>query len=264
MASANSNGPVNGPASSLKAVLYARYSPRPEGTECDSNETQIAYCREYCQAKGYNVVGVFEDKGYKGDDPERPGLWAAIDALKRGMVIVAHKNDRLARSVYLDEYIRREVAAKRATIEVVDGGWEGDSPQDVMVRQILAAVAEAEKKIIAARTKASMLHYQSEGRAMSKNPPFGKREGEPVVVLMRGEKRLRRMWEDDPEELRVIARIEIMREKGLSYREISRRLNDTQTPCRGREWHPSSVRAICLRQEEAAEGVSGGKASQEK
>lgn len=217
-----------------KAVTYARVSPRRNLEDSETIEMQLAKCGEYCKQRAYTVVASFEDSGISGSDEDRPGLWKAVEAVPRGGVLVAYKSDRLARSVFLDEYIRRELAKKKARVECVDG-TNGDSIQDVMTRQILAAVSEAERKITAARTKAAMLYYQSEGRPMSKQPPFGKQPGEGGV------------WIEHPEEQAAIRIIRDYKASGLSNHRIARLLDERGVPCRGQHWHGETVRRVLLR-----------------
>lgn len=222
------------------AVLYARFSPRRKSEECDSIDVQLSYCRRYCQERGHVIAAEFQDANASGDDEERDGLWSAVESANRGGVFVAYKYDRIARSVFLDEYIRRELQRKNVSIEVVDGGREGDSPYDVMVRQIMAAVAEAEKKITAARTKAAVLMYQSQGRAMSKVPPYGKQEGP-----LNG--RAQRTWIDNDEEQAVIPKILALHRSGLNTRAIARHLNDSGIPARGARWWHTTVAKVIER-----------------
>jgi DNA invertase Pin-like site-specific DNA recombinase len=173
-------------------------------------------------------------------------LWNAILALHRGYVLVAYRADRLARSVYLSEYINRAVRKKRAKIEVVDGSRNGDSPEDVFVRQVMAAYAEMERKIIAARTKAAMLRHQSNGIAMGSVPPYGKQAGpERCVLGKNGQPKMQKTWIDNPEEQKIIKMIRSMRARSCNYREIARLLNKKGVPARGKRWHHTSIRQIC-------------------
>jgi site-specific DNA recombinase len=231
-----------------KSVTYTRTSWRPKGSTCQSSDVQLAHCERYCEEQGYEIVERCNDPEASGDDEGRPGLWAAITALPRGGVLVVHKQDRLARSVYLDEYIRRTVTAKRGRIEVVEGGHNGDSPHDVMVRQILAAVAEAEKKITAARTRAAMLHYQRHGRAMSAIPPYGQARGPDIETIdANGKVVRRRTWIECPEEQAHVKRILQLAGKQWPPAEIARRLNLDGLPCRGSTWTRRLVKRICDR-----------------
>jgi len=164
---------------SKQAIIYCRFSPRPkqkggEDKECMSNDVQETYCREYCTKQGYDVAGVYQDEYKSGSDPDRTGLWDAVNSLKRGGVLVVYRRDRLARDVYLNECILRAVEARGGSIEAVSGDVQGElSPEITMIRQILASLAEYQRKVTAIRTKHAMLKYQKEGRIMSKCLPYG-------------------------------------------------------------------------------------------
>ena len=56
-----------------------------------------------------------------------------------------------------------------------EGTWR-DTAQDKLVRTILSALAEYERKVIAARTSAAMLRHQANGRRMSFLVPVGWRQ----------------------------------------------------------------------------------------
>lgn len=232
----------------MRAIPYVRFSPRRDEDTSESNVLQLDMIRDYCAKQGHVVVAEFADDAISGDDEDRPGLWAAVDALKRGYVLVAYKADRLARSVYLSEYIQRAVRKKGATIEIVTGSRNGDSPEDVFVRQVLAAFSELEKKVIAARTKAGMLTRQAQGQAMSKRPPFGMQPGPESESTDRfGNTVVKRTWIESPTELDAIARILEQQRQGCGAREIARNLNAAGVPCRGSQWRHGLVQRICER-----------------
>lgn len=158
----------------MKAVIYARFSPRRNEDACESNETQIELCQDYCNRQQYSVGAVFQDKALSGDNEDRPGLWDAVDALSKGDVLVVYKLDRLARDVYLSCEIERAVTKQGARIlsTTGEGTWD-DKPEDEMIRGIVRVVAQYERKVIAARTKAAMLRHQRNGRRMSHRIPYG-------------------------------------------------------------------------------------------
>ncbi len=153
----------------MKAVIYARFSPRRNGDTCESNDTQIELCQAYCEKQDHPVAHVFQDRALSGDNEDRPGLWDAVESLSKGDVLVVYKLDRLARSVYLSHIIERAVEKKGCKIisAVGEGTW-GDTPEDQLIRNILRAIAEFERKANNARTKAAMLRHQRTGRRMSK------------------------------------------------------------------------------------------------
>src|SRR5438046_8651834 len=81
------------------AVLYARFSPRPNAEECDSVEKQLERCRAYSLGHGYTVVAEHHDKDLSGARADnRPGLQNAISAAcKRKAVLVVYSLSPLGR-----------------------------------------------------------------------------------------------------------------------------------------------------------------------
>jgi site-specific DNA recombinase len=203
----------------VKAIIYARFSPRPNAAESESIETQLDYCRAHCQAQGLEIAGEFEDRALSGDDEDRPGLWAAVDALRRGYILLVYRLDRLARSVYLSEFIRREV-------------------KEVFVRQVLQAEHEYAKKVAAARTKYAMLRHQAAGRRMGSGCPYGwKRDPKNPPMMVR-----------DEEEQAVIRRIVELRKEGKTLRGIKDILDSEGVLLRGRKgWNHMLVANIVKR-----------------
>jgi len=220
------------------AIIYTRFSPRRNADNCESCETQADLCTAYCIQHGYHVTGTYEDRGRSGDEEDRPGLWAAIDALPRGGVLVAYKPDRLARSVYLSECIRRAVERRRGRVETVSGGTNGETDEEVLMRQILQAFAEYEKKVIAARTRAAMRRHQAAGRRMSSNPPYGHAiDPHDATRLV-----------EDPDEQDTIARILRLAADGHGPGTIARMFNQSGIRARGAAWNHKTVGRIIERE----------------
>lgn len=222
------------------AIIYCRFSDRKEAELCQSNETQKDLCTAYCDQHGHEIVDIQCDEAISGAEEDRPVLWNAIASLRKGWVLVVYRSDRLARNLYLHELIYREVAKKKATIEIVNGSHNGTSAEDELLRGILAVFASYERKVTAARTKAAVLRHIASGRAHGKEAPYGKQEGPQREI---GGK-LRRTIVDDPAELEVVRCIGIFREQGMGLREIARKLNELEVPCRGRKWSHVTVGRI--------------------
>jgi DNA invertase Pin-like site-specific DNA recombinase len=228
---------MNKPQKRIRAVIDSRFSPRRHAEDCDSIETQLDLCRAYCRRKGYAVASEHEDRALSGSEEDRPGLWAALEALKRGDILVAYKLDRLARDVYLAELIQREATRRGATIEAASGGGNGDTPEQRMIRQVLQAFAEYERKVIAARTRAAMLRHQAAGRRMSAQPPYG------WTVDAAEQARLVK----DADEQAVIRRIVRLHGEGHGLREIARDLDAAGIPCRAGAWYHATIKNILAR-----------------
>jgi len=242
---------VIAPDPKTQALVYARFSPRANPEESASIENQNDICTRYCEQRGYEIAGMFADpersgggKGHALDPAEeldRQGLMDMLNEVKRGFVVVAYRPDRLARDVYLDEYIHRLVRSKGGRVECVEAGVVGDGADAQLMRKILAAFAEYERKVIAARTKAAMRRRQGRGQYMGgPEPPFG--------YAKRGKALVR----DVREQIIVDYIVELYKELG-SFRGVARRLKDEGVRCRGRVgWLHGTVKRIIERKEEMA------------
>lgn len=232
-----------------RAIIYCRFSPRPNAASCESNATQEEYCRRYCAEKGWEVAQVFSDEAMSGGNTDRDGLWAAIEFLKRGDVLVVQYLDRLARDVGDSLYIEKEVLAKGAKIVSAAGeGTWSDTPTDRFLRTVLQAKAQLDKELQAERTAAAMRRHQRSGRRMSDTLPYGFRAGaDRMVPDDKGGMKAQRMIEVDPEEQAISERIVLMEAGGLGLRAIGRRLTKDGAKCRGNGWHHGTIKSILER-----------------
>ncbi len=200
-----------------KAIIYSRFSPRRNADESESIEAQLDFCRRWCQQNNVEIVAEFADRALSGGDEERPELWAAIAALERGYVLVVYRLDRLARSVYLSDIIERAIQRKKATLISISGeGTWGFTDEDWLVRKILQTLAEYERKVIGARTKAAMLRHQANGRLMGSIPRYG---------FMLDPEDKRKVLKNQYEQV-VINQIKRLDKEGLSLRQIATELTN--------------------------------------
>jgi site-specific DNA recombinase len=231
-----------------KAVIYARFSPRPDAEDCDSVEKQRDRCRSYCKAHGYDVIGEKDDEDMSGGRADnRPGLQAAIGlACKHKAVLVVYKLDRLARNTRdaLDvlERLQKSKADLASLVEQINSR----SPMGKFFFTQLAAFAELEREQIRARTSAALRSYQSDGRRMTRADrcPFGQQPdpSDPARLI------------DHPEELAVLEGIRQLRAEGKGAKAITAALNAERVPCRGERWHLTTVRRLLLREGAGAPG----------
>jgi DNA invertase Pin-like site-specific DNA recombinase len=213
-----------------KAIIYARFSPRRNAETSESNEQQIEHCQAYCQSKGYCVAAVHQDIAQSGKDADRAGLWAAVESLKSGMILVVYRYDRLARDTFLSEYIFREVGKRSATIETVQGGTAA-TPEGDLLRRVLQAFAQYEREIISIRTSLAMRRHQAQGKVMGGVPPFG------YQIDPKNSKRLI----VNPHEQDALKRMIVLHNEGESTRQIARRLSEEGFTPRGKQWYHHTV-----------------------
>jgi DNA invertase Pin-like site-specific DNA recombinase len=229
------------------AVLYARFSPRPNPDECDSAEKQLERCRAYCLGHGYTIVAEYQDKDLSGERADnRPGLQRAIGkACERKAVLCVYSLSRLARCTKDAIDLAERLSAAGADLAVIQENVNTRSPMGRFIFTLFSALAQLEREQIAERTSTAMLRHQAKGRRMTRRDrcPYGWRP-DPAD--------LERLVEDADEQ-RVIARIRVERQHGRGLREIARRLDLSGVKCRGGRWSHTTVRSVLLRFTQLAE-----------
>lgn len=230
----------------MKAILYARFSPRPNAAECESCESQLADLRAYCQQHGHDVAGEYTDKALSGgnDWTDRPGMFDAAQACKRGYVFVVRSFDRLFRDTHKALMFAAMLESKKVNIlSVTEEAASLNTPESRLMRGQFLLFAEYHREIIRARTRAKMVQHQRNGRRMSHEPPYGTML-DPVDA-----KRL----VPNPDEQNVIRRIRRLRDLGLGLRAIARELESSGIPRRGKAtWNHGLVKSVLVRDESTA------------
>jgi site-specific DNA recombinase len=163
---------------------------------------------------------------------KRPGLLAAIadiDVHNAGL-IVFQKVDRFTRDATSAALVGIELQRRGARLAFADGTGSGDDPTSKLLRSVLVAVAEFERAVIAARIKTALAVKQSRGE-MTGAPRFGFRLGPDG-----------RHVEADAGEQRIVRRVGVLRERGLSVRAIVDRL--AHDGVRGRTGAPLTRTAV--------------------
>lgn len=223
-----------------KAIIYCRFSPRPNADECKSNEKQEERCRAYCASKGYEVLWAVNDSAVSGKSAiaSRPGLASAIGRIESGMVLVVDTSDRLARDMLVALTIRYEIEKRGATIEFADGSPLTDTPEGELFQNILAAFAAYDRARFARRTKAGLKKKSERGEHLGRLP-----------IGWRVDSHSKQLIHDEAEQ-RAMAKAVLLSKNQvakLSSEKIAQELTDEFGLCRGRPWSARTVRRIIQR-----------------
>jgi site-specific DNA recombinase len=217
-----------------KAVAYIRVSTDRQEL---GPEAQRAAIEAYARSSGLEVAA-WHEEAVSGAAPlsERVELFAAIATAKQiraGAIIVA-KRDRFARDAFVTELLGRDLAG--VGIDLVSAeGHNGDSPEAILLRRMLDAVAEYERALISARTKAALAAKKRRGQRGPGSVPYGKRLAADGETL-----------EDEPSEAAVVRRIIDAFDNGSRVSAIVRGLEAEGVPPRGAGWHRTTVvRILC-------------------
>jgi DNA invertase Pin-like site-specific DNA recombinase len=147
--------------------LYSRVSTLNHGQDPEVQSREI---REYCQRRGWPLVGEYVDAGISGAKERRPQLDRLIaDAHRRRFdVVVVWRFDRFARSV---SHLLRALENFRALgVEFVSLSEQIDTstPTGKMIFTVLGAVAELERSLIAERVRAGLRNARAKGKRLGR------------------------------------------------------------------------------------------------
>jgi len=222
----------------LKVIAYCRVSTdnqKEEGTI----DLQVDAIREYCQKRGFDLVGIFKDEGVSGGLEDRPALASLFDFLegeegKEIGAVVVWKLDRLARDLYIQEHLikKLELLGKRL-ISTKEADLDSSDPMRKAFRQFMGIVAELEKAFITMRLSGGRIQKAKRG---------GYAGGGVALGYQPKEKELK----PDEQEAEIVRTIfALKRRKRLSINEIARFLRERgyQTK-RGGNWYASTVSYI--------------------
>jgi DNA invertase Pin-like site-specific DNA recombinase len=150
----------------MRAALYARVSTN----NGQDPTTQTRELREYCERRGWPLMGEYVDVGISGTKEKRPELDRLIaDAHRRRFdAVVVWKFDRFARSV--SHLLRALETFKALGIEFVSLSEQVDTstPTGKMIFTVLGAVAELERSLIVERVRAGLRNARAKGRKLGR------------------------------------------------------------------------------------------------
>ena len=157
----------------MSAIIYCRFSPRPNADECESNDKQRERCLAYCSKIGKSMTAqYYEDRAVSGSKLLRPGLSAAIAELRLGDVLIVDSSDRLARDILVYLTIVGQITEKGSRIEFADGtpSPSDASPEEECFSNIMAVIAHYQRRGFARRTKNGLKKKKDRGEWLGKAP----------------------------------------------------------------------------------------------
>ena len=178
-----------------KAVIYCRVSSKAQEIMGHGLESQETRCRQYAEAKGYDIAAVFPDTITGGGDfMKRPGMVALLSFLDaqpdEQYVVVFDDLKRFARDRDFHFRLRDAFRERRASVECLNFTFE-ETPEGEFIETILAAQGQLERRQngrqVAQKMKARMqngfwIHnapigyrYETQkgrGKILVPNPPF--------------------------------------------------------------------------------------------
>ena len=223
-------------ATTNRAYGYLRVSTDAQADSGLGLEAQRSAITAAAARLGLDLGDVFTDAGLSGalELEDRPGLFAAVNALKRGETLLVAKRDRLGRDVVAVAMLERLTARKGARIISAAGeGTEGTDAASMLQRRILDAFGEYERLIIGQRTKAALKAKRDRGERAG-NIPFG------YSLNADG-----RTLDANADEQHVIGLLRELKAAGYTLRQIADELNRQGfTTRRGTAWRHQYVAGL--------------------
>ena len=210
-----------------QAVAYCRVSGKGQ-IEGDGLERQESSIRRYAEMHGIEIVFVFMERGVSGtiDGMERPTWAEMISQIRENGIqtILIEKLDRLARDLMIQEHIIAELGRRGLTlISAAEPDLCSGDASRKLIRQIMGAIAEYDKSMIVARTRAARERIRGRGEKCEGAKAYGTLPGESETV----------------------ARMKDLIQSGQKAYMVARTLNaEGRKPRRGKQWHAFSVARI--------------------
>lgn len=211
----------------MRVIGYLRVSTREQAESGLGLDAQRRAIEGEATRRGWQVDW-FGDEGRSAATLDRPGLVAALRALRRhdAEALVVAKLDRLSRSAVDFGGLLRTASRQGWAVVALDLGVDTTTPTGELLAGVMMQFAQWERRIIGQRTADAMAEAKARGVR------FGRERAIPADV---------------------IDRILGERADGATYAAIAAGLDAdaVPTPGGGPHWHASTIRRLCDAEREA-------------
>lgn len=168
---------VSTPPLAQKLIGYARVSTDDQLNDAQVDELRAAGCHRIHQEHG------------SGASRARPVLTKLLKDLTAGDVLVVVRLDRLARSVSHLLDVIEDLEQRGVHFRSLRDPIDTSTPQGMFSLQVLGAVAQLERALIAERTKSGMRAAKARGR-LAGNPGLRERRPEAIKAVSQAREKL--------------------------------------------------------------------------
>jgi DNA invertase Pin-like site-specific DNA recombinase len=221
-----------------RTAIYIRVSSDKQSASGLGLESQSDRCRAYCEMAGLESVEVFRDDISTGVPlGKRPAGKRMLELIDNGEIntIVTLKLDRVFRSVLETLQSVKKWKEQGVAFHIVDFEGLAMDTSSAMGKTFLimtAAFAELERNLISERTKAAMAVAKKNGQRVG-SIPFG-------YIKVEGTKKLAACNEEQA----IIGQMLILKNNGLTIRDLAEELNQCGLFNRGKLWSKSAVQRV--------------------
>ncbi|MFA5141137.1 MAG: recombinase family protein [Elusimicrobiota bacterium] len=218
----------------IRVVGYCRVSTEGQAEHGMGLQIQRDGINRFAQEHPeYELVKIYEDPGISGASLNRPGLNALLEDAKekRFTKVIIAKLDRLARDLYIQLWVEKELLIHGIEVISLAEAFNGKDPMTTAMRQIVGVFAQLEKGRITERLQSGRLKKASLGGYAGGRLPRGYKTDEGKLRLNR--------------EATTVRAIRKLHRQGWALRRIARHLNEQSIPnSKGSQWYPATVRYI--------------------
>ena len=218
----------------VTAAGYVRVSQERNARNGYGLAAQEADVHRHAEYRGWGLVNIYREEGVSGYERERPALQRLLADAKKGAfgVVIFPSIDRAARSVR--DVIDIDAALRKAGVDLIfmREGIDTSTPTGELYRNIIAAVAQWEGRIIYERMSKGKRRKAAQGGYIGGWLPYGYHSEDGRVVV-------------DKDRASVVIRIFQRRAHGASYRMIANELTRDGVPtAKESEWQVSTLRGM--------------------
>jgi DNA invertase Pin-like site-specific DNA recombinase len=213
----------------IQAYGYLRVSGRGQ-MDGDGFPRQREAIKKFAARNGLEIVGWYEEGITGTEEWENRPAWARmIEHLNGVRSIVVEGLDRLARELFVQEWILRDLRKRGVTLlSSSDPDIDANpSPERVFFRQIMGAVAQYDRTMVVRKLKGARQRQKAATGRCEGRKPFGDRPGESELLQ----------------------RMRTLRNEGKTFDGIAKILTDEgiSTRTAGRRWFGSTVAKLLRR-----------------
>ncbi len=153
----------------MRVALYARVSTADKGQD---PELQLRELRARAETSGWEIAGEYVDRGVSGAKERRPELDRLMKDANRGafQAVAVWKLDRFGRSLRHLVNALAELEARRITFISLRDNLDLSTPSGRLMFQIIGAMAEFERALIAERVRAGLAVARAKGKRLGRPP----------------------------------------------------------------------------------------------
>ncbi|WP_411820850.1 recombinase family protein [Hyphococcus formosus] len=160
----------------MRCVVYARVSTTRQAEQNISIPDQISRARKYAEARGFEIVGEYVERGASARDDRRPKFQAMVEAASQKQkpfdIILVHSFSRFFRDEVHFELYRRRLE-KRGVSVISITQETGDGPGGELTRRVIALMDEMRSKEDAKHVKRGMEENARQGFWNGAMAPLG-------------------------------------------------------------------------------------------